>query len=324
MDSALVSIIVPVYNTAEYVEECIQSILLQTYENIELILVNDGSTDGSGEICKKYGHLPNVSYIEQGNTGVVGARKQGVEKASGEWIMFVDSDDLIYEHSVEKLLDLSDGCDIVIGRFQWASKSNEITESKLYDHLISRDDYLYKIFSHTGIDTALWAKIFNKHLVKNSPLAFEYNVSISEDYLMNLAIAINNRKYVKACNDIIYNYRRRHLSAVNTFVPSFDYYYKICNWADSIVMNSFPTSLFLEGTVRMRMFYYYRILKANDYQGDCHHPFVRQIIKYMNKAKMLRLTDRLFLSVSNKEAFNYCLFIRKIIVRIKSIFFVER
>ena len=58
-----VSIIVPVYNTAEYVEECIQSILSQTYENIELILVNDGSTDGSGEICKKYEHLPNAILV---------------------------------------------------------------------------------------------------------------------------------------------------------------------------------------------------------------------------------------------------------------------
>lgn len=78
MEKPLVSVIVPVYNTAEYVEECIQSILSQSYNNIELILVNDGSTDGSGEVCKKYEHLPNVLYIEQGNFGVVVARKRGV------------------------------------------------------------------------------------------------------------------------------------------------------------------------------------------------------------------------------------------------------
>ena len=80
----LISIIVPVYNTAEYIEECIQSILSQSYNEIELILVNDGSTDGSGEICKKYENLPNVQYIEQGKLGVVEARKRGVEESHGE------------------------------------------------------------------------------------------------------------------------------------------------------------------------------------------------------------------------------------------------
>ena len=106
----LVSIIVPIYNTAEYLEECIQSILSQTYENIELILVNDGSTDGSGEICKKYEHLPNVSYFEQCNSGVVVSRKRGVSEAHGEWIMFVDSDDLLLDGAICKMVDLSDGC----------------------------------------------------------------------------------------------------------------------------------------------------------------------------------------------------------------------
>jgi glycosyltransferase involved in cell wall biosynthesis len=115
MDSALVSIIVPIYNTEEYVEECIQSILSQSYKNIELILVNDGSTDGSGEICKKYEHLPLVRYIEIENAGVVVARKRGVEDARGEWIMFVDSDDYLLKDCVLELLSISEGVDIVIG-----------------------------------------------------------------------------------------------------------------------------------------------------------------------------------------------------------------
>ena len=106
MDNALVSIIVPVYNTAEYVEECIQSILSQSYKNIELILVNDGSTDGSDVVCKKYENLPNVIYIEQENLGTTAARKRGVEESHGEWIMFVDSDDYLLEDSISGFMDV--------------------------------------------------------------------------------------------------------------------------------------------------------------------------------------------------------------------------
>ena len=117
-ESPLVSIIVPVYNTEEYVEECIQSILSQSYKNIELILVNDGSTDDSGYICKKYVNMPNVQYIEQENSGVQAARENGVKASKGEWIMFVDSDDTLPCDSVSSLLSVSDGVDIVVGRHE--------------------------------------------------------------------------------------------------------------------------------------------------------------------------------------------------------------
>ena len=115
--SPLVSIIVPVYNTAEYVEECIQSILTQSYKNIELILVDDGSTDGSKSICTKYLQNTNVRYIEQENQGPQASRKRGVETANGEWVMFVDSDDYLLEDCVQDLIALSDGVDIVLGSF---------------------------------------------------------------------------------------------------------------------------------------------------------------------------------------------------------------
>ena len=114
MNTSLVSIIVPVYNTAEYVEACIQSILSQSYQHIELILVNDGSTDGSGDICRKYESLSHVLYIEQENQGVSAARKRGVDNAKGEWIMFVDSDDLLIKESIPTLMDICESADIIM------------------------------------------------------------------------------------------------------------------------------------------------------------------------------------------------------------------
>lgn len=102
---AVVSIIVPVYNTAPYIEKCIQSIMDQTYENIEVILVDDGSTDGSDKICQKFSLKENkIKYIRQENLGVVQARKTGVDHASGEFTLFIDSDDWIESDMVECLM----------------------------------------------------------------------------------------------------------------------------------------------------------------------------------------------------------------------------
>ena len=91
-----VSIIIPIYNSQEYLEECIKSVLSQSYKNIEIILVNDGSVDDSFLICKKYEKLnSNVLVKNQNNLGAVLARKTGIENATGDYITFVDSDDYI-------------------------------------------------------------------------------------------------------------------------------------------------------------------------------------------------------------------------------------
>ena len=94
----LISIIVPIYNVVEYLEECLDSIQCQTYSNIEVILVNDGSTDTSKEICEKYCKQDTRFYlINQDNKGLSGARNRGMSVSQGEFITFVDSDDVLKE-----------------------------------------------------------------------------------------------------------------------------------------------------------------------------------------------------------------------------------
>ena len=302
MDNALVSIIVPVYNTAEYIEECIQSILSQSYKNTELILVNDGSTDGSGEICKKYEHLQNVIYIENHHHGVVEARKQGVEKARGEWVMFVDSDDLLLDDAICKMVKLSDGCNIVIGRHH--GNKFLLNGPDWY----CWDEYLYSLYSHTGIRTSPWGKLFRKKIISDSPLAFYYQIERSEDFLMNIVIAINNKLDIKVCKDEIYFYRQRQSSIVHTKLFSCDYCYRLCNIADSIVKDVFPPSKFFIGGIHMRLYYYRTILKEHDYQGYGHHQFPRQIIHLMNKARVLNLNNRILLSLTNRRAIKMFLY----------------
>lgn len=305
MDNSLVSIIVPVYNTAEYVEECLQSILSQSYKIIELIIINDGSTDGSGDICKKYEHLENVIYIEIAHHGVVESRKIGVEKARGEWVMFVDSDDMLLDDAICKMVELSNDCNIVIGRH--SGNKFLLNSSDYYNW----NEYLYHLYAHTGMSNAPWGKLFRKQLISDSPLAFYYHLERSEDFLMNIAIAINNKLDVKVCKDEIYFYRQRQSSTVNTKLFSCDYCHRLCNIADSIVKDAFSPSKFIVGGIHMRLYYYRMILKEHDYQGYGHHPFPKQIIHLMNKARMLNLKDRILLSLTNRRTIKIFLYFLK-------------
>jgi glycosyltransferase involved in cell wall biosynthesis len=106
-DACLISVIVPAYNVESYIEECIISILNQSYENIEVIIVNDGSTDKTGIICESLSNIDErICYYSQNNKGVSEARNKGLEAASGEYVMFVDGDDYIAPDCIEYLLSI--------------------------------------------------------------------------------------------------------------------------------------------------------------------------------------------------------------------------
>ena len=123
MTEPLISVIIPVYNVEEYLDKCIQSVLNQTYHNLQVVLVDDGSKDKSGEICDKYAKLdPRIQVIHQTNAGVSAARNVGLDTALGDYIAFVDGDDWIYQRMYEHLygLMLQYEADIV----QCAAESN--------------------------------------------------------------------------------------------------------------------------------------------------------------------------------------------------------
>ena len=103
---SLISVVVPVYNVKQYLDDCMHSIVNQTYENIEIILVDDGSTDGSGELCEEWkGKDSRIRVIHQENGGLSAARNTGIEHAKGSYIAFVDSDDWVSEEYIEKLYE---------------------------------------------------------------------------------------------------------------------------------------------------------------------------------------------------------------------------
>lgn len=112
MQNKLISIIVPIYNVDKYLEECLRSIINQTYQNIEIILVDDGSTDSSSNICREFSKIDNrVMYIHQENRGVIVARKTGVQHATGEYIGFIDADDSIDANLIEEWVEILVKCE---------------------------------------------------------------------------------------------------------------------------------------------------------------------------------------------------------------------
>lgn len=171
-----ISVIVPVYNVEKYLDECVQSILNQTYDNIELVLVDDGSTDGSSEICDKYGKIDSrVKVIHKENRGVSSARNKGLDIAKGEFIVFIDSDDCIHPQMIEILYEgiKENNSDISICEYK-RYQENEVIENKIYNKdIINFNNYtniegLHNLQKEKRISfTVPWNKLYKKNLFDN-------------------------------------------------------------------------------------------------------------------------------------------------------------
>lgn len=186
----LVSVIVPVYNTQDYLDKCIRTLLKQTYENIEIILVNDGSSDKSLEICKKYHNQDSrIIVIDKKNGGASSARNVGIQVASGEYIMFVDSDDYVDENYVKEMLcaqlnhvDSFVICDLcgVLSDDTHVPLHGEICEEGIFQ----LKDY-YR-FAKCQVLNQPVNKIYSLKKIKENNLSFKDNLPIAEDVFFNL------------------------------------------------------------------------------------------------------------------------------------------
>jgi len=166
----MISIIVPVYNVEEYLEECLESIRKQTYQDIEVILVNDGSTDGSQAICEYFCQTDNrFRLINQKNQGQSVARNHGVKESIGEYIMFVDSDDVVSLGMLEQLMKyMSNGIDIVecdrTEAIQCLNEEKKEIDVKEFD----TNEALYECFNH-GVSWSPVAKLYRREIVEKVP-----------------------------------------------------------------------------------------------------------------------------------------------------------
>lgn len=211
MKVSKVSIIVPVYNCERYLKRCVDSILAQTFPDIEVILVDDGSPDGSGAICDEYAKRDErVVVIHKENGGVSSARNMGLDRASGEYIMFCDSDDCVSPEWVEKLYHLVSRAEV-----DWAFCGYQMVSSE-DGSLIS--EHPIKELTETVPGRAFWElkkryffnmpwnKVFKKEMLDRFAIRFDGNVSYNEDLIFNLRYLKVCKKRIGMCEEPLYYY----------------------------------------------------------------------------------------------------------------------
>ncbi len=220
-----VTVIVPIYNVAEYLEKCLSSISGQTYKNLQIILVDDGSTDDSGRICDRYQEQDaRIIVIHKTNEGLVKARKTGIFNATGKYICYVDGDDWIESDMIEcfiKDLERTEADLIVSGHYcdskDGSQKISNSLEPGLYhvNDVISMMLYTGKFYEF-GISQFVWAKLFRKDILRNVQLQVDDRISCGEDVAVTYAYILQSHKIYQS-NYTGYHYRQRTNSMTNCF-----------------------------------------------------------------------------------------------------------
>jgi glycosyltransferase involved in cell wall biosynthesis len=272
VDNSTISIVVPVYNVEKYLTECIDSILAQSFSPFEILLVDDGSQDSSGDICDKYADAYRnlIKVFHQPNGGVTSARKTGVENASGEWICFVDSDDTLPVDSLKELVTKSSTeTDIVVGAVD-----------KCYEEgVMQLGAYRKAMIEGRTMHTGPVARFFRKSLFNSEVFNIPRDITFGEDMLMNIRLAFVTTKDVAICGSKVYNYRLNEVGASKVFRHTCEYESMFHN----LVLASLPDSqhdTFLTQTIRSRFAAWCEIIsgKIKISESDLNSHFYRTLI----------------------------------------------
>ena len=207
----MVTVIIPVYNVEMYLPLCINSILKQTYQNLEIILIDDGSTDDSPGICDTYALKDNrIKVIHQQNQGAAVARNTGLENATGEYIVFVDSDDFINEKMIEKLyiaLKQTDS-DLSICNFKYTSENGkeiDLKETDIKNEVLYTEEIIDKLFQNNNCGyIVIWNKMYKKDLWKQ----IRYPVGVIYEDEAVIHHIFSKCKKVATIPDELYYYRQ--------------------------------------------------------------------------------------------------------------------
>lgn len=224
-----VSIIVPVYNTGRYLPRCIESILSQSFTDFELLLIDDGSTDGSGVICDAYAEKDNrVRVFHKENGGVSSARNVGLDNAKGDWICFVDSDDELIPNGLQVMVEgLSDEVNLVMAGFHEQKEGQVLTDTRRLgknNWIIDRKEAL--LYMYYGEDMVymgyICAKLFRRELIVDNNLEFNEDIVIKEDTLFVVNYLCLAEKPVYFTSVPVYHYLKVSSGAMGSLSVSYN------------------------------------------------------------------------------------------------------
>ena len=289
-DKKLVSVIIPVYNVEDYIEKCISSVINQTYNNMEIILVDDGSKDNSGNICEKYSKSDKrIKVIHKKNGGISDARNIGIKNASGIYITFIDSDDFVDNSYVELLYDTIEyyDADISIASHRVLYKKKCLNKSNGEKFCAESKEILEKILYDDGIDISAWGKMYKKELFEKIkfPSNMLYEDAATTYKLVDLSekIAVNSQP--------VYNYVIRNNSISNCeFNEKKLDLIKATKEMTDFVKSKYPE---LEKACNRRLIYAYlstltQLAKANNKNKKIE----KELMDYIKENKKVVLKDK--------------------------------
>ena len=210
----MVSIVVPIYNAENYLRRCVDSILNQEYTDFELLLVNDGSTDASGDICEEYGDQdPRVIVIQKENTGVSDSRNRALDRARGKYLQFLDSDDWITPDATRLFVRAAEeyGCDMVISDFYRVVGERLSTKGDIEEEgVLTREEFAAHMMENPAdfYYGVLWNKLYRRDIVEEHNLRMDTDINWCEDFMFNLEY-IRYAKVFYALHAPIYYYVKR-------------------------------------------------------------------------------------------------------------------
>lgn len=207
-----ISIIIPVYNVERYIRECLDSIICQTFSDFEVLLIDDGSPDKSGDICDEYATKDSrFKVFHKTNGGVSSARNLGLENAQGEWVLFVDADDVIYNDCLEKCYNIATEDNLDLLQFKFDREINKRNpQNNIKSEVLSSADFL-----NIRHNVCAACSFIKASIIRDNSIRFNTNIKLAEDQLFILH-AIKNSNRIKITNDVLYYYRPNEQSATNT------------------------------------------------------------------------------------------------------------
>lgn len=327
-DEIDISIILPCFNVAKYIDNCIQSILKQTFNNFEIIAINDGSTDDTLSILNNYNLSSNkLKIFNQENYGVSASRNLGLQFCRGKYVVFVDSDDYLELDYLEKLyqnITKNDNDLVCCAYFDHYKSKNQYLTSYLITGKIIPNIFISYLFKNIG--GVLWDKIYKLDIINTFRIRFESNLNISEDLIFNLKYLqhINN---IFIINDPLYHYNRENLIGLSRSISLKNFLdYKRLNYYIRVELSKFPISanscedilnsvilsqkislvrnIFkLQITFRMKLFY----LKFVD-------------INFPTRSRAVNKVDLILIFLLEKKQYKICLYFIKFVSSEKGIF----
>ena len=237
-EQPLVSIIVPIYNAQDHIARCVESIRRQTYRNLEILLLNDGSQDVSLEVCKMYANVdPRIVLIDKANSGVAATRNMGLREARGKYLQFVDADDTIQPYATELLVQRAEesGADLVIAHYNRITpprpraeddpRPERLTKVQTYGFLMegpmTKEEFAAGLMQEPAsfYYGVMWNKLYRADIVREHPdVRCNEELDYSEDLYFNLSF-IRYAQQFYALSTPIYNYVQNPDSAVHHLNP---------------------------------------------------------------------------------------------------------